>query len=192
MDRTDIDILNYIKNRDYIPRMTTQVKNRNQQHLKLSERNLCKSIISQIKTFILSQLRIGATVYISSLGQFYCEKPLPGKIKKLDIIYNIVDIYKMDRKIAKMFVEDYFNCIAYYLTKDGSISISGIGTLYLQNIAVRTIQTFTGEKKTLHAQKRVLFTPSSKINDETEKIVFKFKSSATLRDVCNGYKSFSI
>ena len=90
-------------------------------------------------------------------------------LTKIEIAENLVEKCGLDKRIAKQFVEDFFEEIRLGLEQGDYVKLSGFGNFELRNKASRPGRNpKTGESIPVSARRVVAFKPGQKLRARVE------------------------
>ena len=192
MQTTTHDICAHLANQGYMARCEMQMKKKKTADNNCTVLEISNIIQEEILSFMKNEIVNGNIIYISSIGQFFLDKTNNIKKTKPDLTNYISSKFKIDLKIAKNYVDNFFDCIIYYLISQEEVYIKGFGKFTLTDKSRRVVKTFSGEENIIEQHKSVKFTSCGRIKEDPCELIFKFKCSSTLKDICKGYKTITL
>ena len=95
-------------------------------------------------------------------------------LTKIEIAENLVEKCGLDKRIAKQFVEDFFEEIRLGLEQGDYVKLSGFGNFMLRDKKSRPGRNpKTGETVAVTARRVVVFKPGQKLRDRVENVKVK-------------------
>ncbi|QBQ64631.1 integration host factor subunit alpha [Actinobacillus indolicus] len=90
-------------------------------------------------------------------------------LTKIEIAENLVEKFGLDKRIAKQFVEDFFEEIRQSLEKGEEVKLSGFGNFTVRDKKARPGRNpKTGEDVAVSARRVVVFKPGQKLRERVE------------------------
>lgn len=95
-------------------------------------------------------------------------------LTKIEMAENLVERCGLDKRVAKQFVEQFFEQIRVALADGEEVKLSGFGNFQLREKPARPGRNpKTGEEVTISERRVVVFKVGQKLRDRVEKLAIK-------------------